>query len=123
MNSAAKERIRAIIRAFGDTEMAADLIAAVCFKDEYAELGQVALRRRESDRERKSEQRAGAPDVSPSLRFAVLSRDGMKCRYCGAAGAALHVDHVIPRSRGGQTVMENLVAACALCNAGKGDRT
>lgn len=59
------------------------------------------------------------------LRFAVLSRDKFRCYYCGATpkkGARLHVDHVVPWSKGGDTTMENLVTACMLCNLGKTDR-
>ena len=59
--------------------------------------------------------------VSSGLRFTVLLRDSFTCRYCGrsAPDAELHVDHVIPRSMGGQDTKENLVAACKDCNLGK----
>ena len=59
--------------------------------------------------------------VSKSLRFAVLTRDGYTCRYCGAKpqDVELHVDHVVPVALGGSDVPENLVAACAPCNSGK----
>jgi hypothetical protein len=59
-----------------------------------------------------------------SLRFKVLERDGFACRYCGGTpqeGYILHVDHVIPVAQGGLNEEENLVAACWLCNSGKGD--
>ncbi|RYY08588.1 MAG: HNH endonuclease [Alphaproteobacteria bacterium] len=61
--------------------------------------------------------------ISKSRRFAVLARDGFKCRYCGRAAPdfALQVDHVVPRSRGGNDLEGNLVAACTDCNAGKSD--
>jgi hypothetical protein len=61
--------------------------------------------------------------LPPKLRFKVLMRDGFRCRYCGKGGedgAVLHVDHIIPVSKGGGTVEENLVAACEECNLGKG---
>lgn len=60
--------------------------------------------------------------VPVGLRFDVLKRDGYRCVYCGTSvqlGAVLRVDHVVPRSKGGQTAMENLVAACHECNLGK----
>lgn len=62
--------------------------------------------------------------LSKSLRFEILTRDGFRCRYCGAtaATAELHIDHVLPRSAGGQDTSENLVAACSACNHGKSDR-
>ncbi|MFP3905668.1 MAG: HNH endonuclease [Acidimicrobiales bacterium] len=53
-------------------------------------------------------------------RRAVFHRDGGRCQYCG--GSAESIDHVVPRSRGGSHVWENVVAACRRCNAAKGDR-
>jgi len=54
-------------------------------------------------------------------RRAVFARDGWACQYCGAA-SNLTVDHVIPRSKGGPSSWENIVASCAPCNRRKGDR-
>jgi 5-methylcytosine-specific restriction endonuclease McrA len=57
------------------------------------------------------------------MRFAVLERDGFKCRYCGRGAkqeVVLHVDHVQPRSAGGTDDIDNLVTACQECNIGKG---
>lgn len=60
--------------------------------------------------------------ISKKRRFQVLERDGFRCRYCGTSGSAgeLHVDHVMPVSRGGSDDMNNLVASCHACNLGKG---
>lgn len=60
----------------------------------------------------------------PLSRRTVLARDMYTCQYCGAQPGkhGLTVDHVIPRARGGATVWENVVTACALCNLRKGDR-
>jgi 5-methylcytosine-specific restriction endonuclease McrA len=56
-------------------------------------------------------------------RKAVLARDSWTCQYCGhVAGSGLTVDHVIPRSRGGESIWENIVASCAPCNRRKGNR-
>jgi 5-methylcytosine-specific restriction endonuclease McrA len=55
-------------------------------------------------------------------RKAVLARDGWTCQYCGTNKPTLTVDHVIPRSRGGRSVWENIVASCAPCNRKKGNR-
>ncbi|MBX2803612.1 MAG: HNH endonuclease [Myxococcales bacterium] len=65
------------------------------------------------------------PQIVPPTRRNVLLRDGFACRYCGWEGtsAQLTIDHVLPRSRGGRTSWENVVAACAPCNRRKGDRT
>jgi 5-methylcytosine-specific restriction endonuclease McrA len=53
-------------------------------------------------------------------RRAVFARDGWQCQYCGSR-ANLTVDHVIPRSKGGTSTWENIVASCAPCNRRKGD--
>ena len=55
-------------------------------------------------------------------RRALFARDGWNCVYCGSSGGRLTLDHVIPRSRGGDSVWENVVTACAPCNLRKGDR-
>jgi hypothetical protein len=63
-------------------------------------------------------------NVNWRLRAQVLMRDEARCRLCGAAardGAKLHVDHVLPWSKGGETVLENLQILCDRCNLGKGD--
>ena len=57
----------------------------------------------------------------PVSRRGVLRRDAQRCAYCG--GSASTIDHVQPRSRGGQDSWENLVACCLRCNNVKGDRT
>ncbi len=54
----------------------------------------------------------------------VLLRDRHTCQFCGQVFSAgeLTLDHVIPRSRGGHTDWDNLVACCHACNNLKGDR-
>ena len=54
-------------------------------------------------------------------RRAVFARDDWTCQYCGAR-SNLTVDHVIPRSKGGSSSWDNIVASCAPCNRRKGDR-
>lgn len=54
-------------------------------------------------------------------RFNVFLRDGFRCAYCGVADD-LTFDHVVPRSKGGRTSWENIVAACSPCNLRKGGR-
>ena len=54
-------------------------------------------------------------------RRAVFARDNWTCQYCGSR-SNLTVDHVIPRSKGGGSGWDNIVAACAPCNRRKADR-
>lgn len=56
----------------------------------------------------------------PLTRNAVFARDGHRCQYC--EGPAESIDHVVPKSRGGQHIWENVVAACRRCNLRKGAR-
>jgi len=56
----------------------------------------------------------------PLSRRAVFVRDGHRCQYCN--GPAENIDHVVPRSRGGDHSWENVVAACRPCNTRKEDR-
>jgi 5-methylcytosine-specific restriction endonuclease McrA len=53
-------------------------------------------------------------------RRAVFARDDWMCQYCGAR-SNLTVDHVVPRSKGGSSNWENIVASCAPCNRRKGN--
>ena len=64
-------------------------------------------------------------EISDSLRYDILSRDNFKCVICGASanqGAKLHVDHIIPISKGGKSTPENLRTLCERCNMGKSDK-
>ena len=65
-------------------------------------------------------------EISDRLRFRILMRDGFTCKKCGRSpmkemGVELHVDHITPWSKGGETVPENLEAKCSRCNLGKGN--
>jgi 5-methylcytosine-specific restriction endonuclease McrA len=59
----------------------------------------------------------------PLSRRAVLVRDARRCQFVHCERPAATVDHVVPRSRGGAHTWTNVIAACAQCNARKGDRT
>jgi 5-methylcytosine-specific restriction endonuclease McrA len=54
-------------------------------------------------------------------RFNVFLRDRFTCQYCGD-GDDLTFDHVVPRSKGGQTTWDNVVTACSPCNLRKGNK-
>lgn len=79
----------------------------------------------EAGRRERAKARAPRPLISNRVRFDVLERDGFRCRYCGSGpeeGVVLVVDHVVPITAGGTSAMDNLVAACQACNAGKAAR-
>lgn len=66
------------------------------------------------------------PRISVSFnRRNLFTRDRFTCQYCGAqpGGEELTIDHVVPRSQGGQTTWDNCVLACVACNHQKADRT
>lgn len=70
---------------------------------------------------------ANRRDPSIGLRFKVLQRDRFRCQLCGRSPATelsckLHVDHIVPFSKGGKTTFENLRALCAECNVGRSNR-
>jgi len=70
---------------------------------------------------------ANRRDPSIGLRFKVLQRDRFRCQLCGRSpatelGCKLHIDHIVPFSKGGKTTFENLRALCAECNVGKSNR-
>ncbi len=65
-------------------------------------------------------------EISDRQRFRVLLNAGFRCQSCGASplskpGTELHVDHIIPWSKGGETVDDNLACKCVQCNLGKGN--
>ena len=63
--------------------------------------------------------------VTRAMRYDVLRRDDFHCVRCGRGredGVKLYVDHIVPVSRGGKTVMSNLQTLCEDCNCGKGNR-
>lgn len=64
-------------------------------------------------------------EVSDSLRYDVFTRDGYKCKICGASanqGVQLHVDHIVPISKGGKSNFNNLQTLCERCNIGKSNK-
>jgi len=66
-------------------------------------------------------------NISLSARLKVLSRDNFRCVYCGKSpatdlGTKLHIDHIIPFSKGGKTEVNNLQTLCEECNYGKSDK-
>ncbi len=63
--------------------------------------------------------------MNDDIRYNVLKRDNYTCQICGVTakdGAKLHVDHIVPVSKGGKTVMSNLQTLCDRCNLGKSNK-
>lgn len=63
-------------------------------------------------------------NISWRLRFIVMKQNNFKCKSCGRAPATdpkiiLHVDHIFPYAKGGETILENLQTLCSVCNIGK----
>lgn len=63
-------------------------------------------------------------NIPMSMRVRVLDRDNFRCVFCGRSpatdiGIKLHIDHVVPFSKGGKTTIENLQTLCQECNLGK----
>lgn len=63
------------------------------------------------------------PAIPKDLRERVMERDRYTCVYCGAHDRPIHLDHLIPWSRGGEDSFENLAVACVKCNTSKGALT
>lgn len=63
----------------------------------------------------------GGGNIPPEMRLAVFERDKYQCTYCGSS-ERLECDHIIAVSKGGETSLENLAAACKSCNSRKRDR-
>jgi hypothetical protein len=63
-----------------------------------------------------------AKKLPPSLRRLIRTRDQDICRYCGQPQVIIHIDHVIPQSKGGSDDPGNLVVSCGPCNGRKSDR-
>lgn len=57
-------------------------------------------------------------------KYSILRRDNFKCIYCGKSsiedGVKLHVDHIVPKSKGGKNVRNNYITSCEDCNLEKG---
>lgn len=88
----------------------------------------------QADRKLDDKQKHISPDkktisgrkIPDKMRYQVLKRDNFKCCMCGASPAKdptieLHIDHIIPWSKGGENTLDNLQTLCSRCNIGKSD--
>lgn len=92
---------------------------------EYQELCDLYMQWRNGKKYEETSKRERAM-MNDQLRYDVLKRDNYKCKICGASaqdGAKLHVDHIVPVSKGGKTTISNLQTLCDRCNIGKSNKT
>jgi hypothetical protein len=78
------------------------------------------------ERKNPRKQKRTSRHISERMRFAILLRDGFRCQSCGRSPLKnpevdLHVDHILPWTKGGETTPENLQTKCKRCNLGKGN--
>ena len=93
-----------------------------CFV-QWANQEDLELKNDTPDSDSKNEKKTGR-DPSLRLRFKVLKRDNFTCVQCGASpaktqGVELHIDHIKPWSKGGETTLDNMQTLCIQCNLGK----
>jgi len=111
----------------GEKDIFKKMTSMIKFKDipEYIENGtKTELTEDEKDILSKSIDEKNT--VKPGIRWQVFERDDFKCVACGvsaADGAILHVDHIIPRSKGGKDIIDNYQTLCHSCNIGKSNKS
>lgn len=110
-----------LTRISGATD-AADRCAVARVVAEFFELGADGLLHH-AGADREIAQAARSSGNYARFRSLIFERDGGACVYCGATGDGLELDHVLPRSRGGSDLPDNLALACQTCNRSKGART
>lgn len=111
---------RAIIMTFKNSVTVEELDGDRVLRSAHAEFPVPSvIRRREYINVRRRREASGAK------RLRIYMRDKFRCQYCGAkkTAADLTLDHVLPRSRGGDNSPVNIVSACVVCNNRKGNRT
>lgn len=87
---------------------------------------EIVENRKAKNTQKEAPKRKTKRNISDRLRFTILMRDGFTCQSCGASptkerGVELHVDHIVPWSKGGETEESNLQTKCKKCNLGKGN--
>lgn len=120
-----EDAIRRLMKVGLDNEQFAQVVLLLADIFDDAADGEQLLRIRENGRIRAARRRA-ITDVNETewyrLRSEVFARDGECCAYCGNTTGPHHIDHMVPLSKGGKSALDNLVVACAPCNASKRDK-
>ncbi len=112
--------VRAVVMTFKDTVTVEEYDGDRVLRSARAEFRVPSvIRRREYINVRRRQEASGAKRVR------IYIRDKYRCQYCGDKKAPrdLTLDHILPRSRGGDNSPVNIVTACVQCNNRKGDRT
>ena len=111
---------RAVIMTFKNSVTVEEFDGGRVLRSAHAEFPVPSvIRRREYINVRRRREAAGAK------RMRIYMRDKFRCQYCGEKRGAneLTLDHILPRSRGGDNSPVNIVTACVGCNQRKGSRT
>ncbi len=106
-------------------DRANDWLEAEAEAEEESESDKAAGSLSAADLARVAEVAAQRVPVMPAMRWRVFQRDKWRCVACGRRahdGIILHVDHILPRSKGGPDTFENFQTLCSLCNGGKSNR-
>lgn len=121
-----KYSIRPYLRRFGSWQSALEAFVEYIEQSVSEELSNKAPDIKTSVSSKKRIKKKTKKDISDRLRFSILLRDGFRCQSCGRSplkkpGIELHVDHIVPWSKGGETIPNNLQTKCKKCNLGKGN--
>lgn len=98
-----------------------ELLSEPQVRSALKELDRIATYHKTESYRRKQER----SKLTPTLRYDIMKRDGFRCCLCGRSadnGIELEVDHIVPISKGGNTVYSNLQTLCRDCNRGKGTK-
>ena len=93
--------------------------------DELKSIYNDAMKVKAQQQTRQYQIRLERAKMTDSLRYDILKRDNFRCQICGSTqqdGVKLHVDHIVPVSKGGKTEPSNLQTLCDRCNMGKSNK-
>jgi 5-methylcytosine-specific restriction endonuclease McrA len=118
---------KAYTRRFGTWTKALEAFIARVNSDTAAEPDLQPISGRDAEMKNRQVLASEQHGIRLGLRYSILNRDSFRCVACGRSpathlGLVLHVDHIMPFSKGGKTVCENLRSLCQDCNLGKGSK-
>ena len=126
-----KYSLNSYTRKFGGWRQALTYFISYINDEKDEDINNTKLKKIDEDKDNKEKENKlythkTSRDINLRLRFKVMARDNFKCCICGASPATnpniiLHIDHIKPWAKGGETVLENLQTLCSNCNLGKSD--